>query len=479
VSLESAKVTRFPGRPTVRRQSNLYARRSLRLLLAVRASRDLSGADREVAMQRQMKKSTGPRERITGAGWFLALLAAMSVAGCGDEDSPERFTYAAWAASPQDYGELSTMPGAMPPPPQMLENQTIRQVVHLSAGGEALRVRLSNLVGLEPLTVDGAGVALCVGGSAIDMSSQVDLTFDGLGRVTIAPGEEVWSDFVPLATPAEADLTVSLYIAGGANVATVHRLGQQTAFVATGNAVTAQSMAPEEPAPPAPRQSYYWLTGVDVASPQPTQVVVAFGDSITDGLGSTIDANQRYPNYLSRRLTARSPGGERFSSVNAGISGNRVLRDGRGPSGLSRFGRDALGQSGVSDVIILLGINDIGVSGRLPEQDASAEAITDGLATLIAEAEARDVRVFLGTLLPFKGTNPPYYSESAEAKRQAVNAWIRGNTDVAAVIDFDAAMKDGLDPLTMSPALDSGDHLHPNDAGYEAMANAIDITLFE
>jgi lysophospholipase L1-like esterase len=207
-------------------------------------------------------------------------------------------------------------------------------------------------------------------------------------------------------------------------------------------------------------------------------VVVAFGDSITDGLGSTIDANRRYPNFLSRRLNATEGIGP-YSTVNAGISGNRVLRDGRGPSGLSRFSRDALGQTGVTDIILLLGINDIGVSGRLPEQDASAEAISDGLETLIAEAEARDVRVFLGTLLPLKGTNAPYYSDSAEIKRQALNTWIRSNQDVDGIIDFDQAMKDATDPLMMSPSYDSGDHLHPNDAGYEVMANAIDLALFE
>ena len=221
---------------------------------------------------------------------------------------------------------------------------------------------------------------------------------------------------------------------------------------------------------------FFWLAGVDVSASRQTGAIVAFGDSITDGLGSTIDANRRYPNFLSRRLNAQQ-GSTPYSTVNAGISGNRVLRDGRGPSGLSRFSRDALGQTGVSDVIILLGINDIGVSGRLPEQDASAEAITGGLATLVAEAESHDVRVLLATLLPLKGTAAPYYSETAETRRQAVNDWIRANRDVDGVVDFDRAMKDATDPLIMSPPYDSGDHLHPNDMGYEVMANAVDLAL--
>jgi lysophospholipase L1-like esterase len=420
---------------------------------------------------------------MTGGRCLLALSAAWSSSACGDEDAGSATyaangTHAAWAASPQDYGELSTLVGAMPPEPQMFSDQTLRQVLRLSAGGEALRIRLSNLFGTEPVTIAAAGAALSRGGSTIDPASGVELRFAQSRQVTIAPGEEVWSDLAPLVTSAETDLAVTLYIAGPTNVASVHRLGVQTTYVTSGDALTAEVLPAETPPPAAPRQSYYWITGVDVAGAQPRQVIVAFGDSITDGLGSTVDTNRRYPNQLSQRLNALG-GAERYSTVNAGISGNRVLRDGRGPSGVSRFDRDALGQSGVSRVIILLGINDIGVSGRLPEQDASAEAITDGLATLIAMAQARAARVVLGTLLPFKGTNPPYYTDDAEAKRQAVNAWIRSNTDADGVVDFDRAMQDTVDPLTLRPDLDSGDHLHPNDAGYETMANALELSLLE
>jgi len=421
--------------------------------------------------------------RMTGGLWLLTLCIAWNTGACGDEAPASATysaegTYAAWAASPQDYGELSTMVGAMPPEPQTFSDQTVRQIVRLSAGGAALRIRLSNLLGVEPLTIDAAGAALARGAAAIDPASHVDLRFAGSRQVTIAPGQEVWSDLAPLPTSPETDLAVTLYISGQAKVATVHRLGVQTAYVTSGDAVTTEVLPAETPPPAAPRQSYYWLTGVDVAGARPAQVIVAFGDSITDGLGSTVDGNQRYPNVLSRRLNALG-GAAGYSTVNAGISGNRVLRDGRGPAGVSRFGRDALGQTGVNRVIVLLGINDIGVSGRLPEQDASAEAITDGLATLVEEAHARDVRIVLGTLLPFKGTMPPYYSDTAEAKRQAVNTWIRSYGDADGVVDFDSAMQDAIDPLTMSPDLDSGDHLHPNDAGYEAMANAIDLSLLE
>jgi lysophospholipase L1-like esterase len=430
-------------------------------------------------MMRQQYQSDRRSGRKLEGRLIGSLLALWACAACGGDDEPPVLaSYASWVASPQDYGELSTMAGAVAPEPVTFDNQTIRQVVHLSAGGDELRVRLSNLLGAEPLTVDAAGVALCMGGPAIDMSSQTALTFNGDRRVTVPAGQEIWSDFVPLGTANETDLAVTLYLKGPANAVTVHRLGQQTAYVAPGDAVRAETMVAEIPAPATPRTSYYWLTGVESRGAQARRVVVAFGDSITDGLGSTIDANRRYPNFLSQKLNAQSGLGP-YSTVNAGISGNRVLRDGRGPSGLSRFGRDALGAAGVSHVIILLGINDIGVSGRLPEQDASAEAITGGLATLVAEAKSEDVRVLLGTLLPFKGTNPPYYGELAETRRQAVNAWIRTTADVDGIVDFDRAMQDATDLQIMDPLYDSGDHLHPNDAGYAAMADAIDLALLD
>jgi lysophospholipase L1-like esterase len=290
----------------------------------------------------------------------------------------------------------------------------------------------------------------------------------------VAAGEERWSDYVPFVVAAEEMVAVTAHASGVAPIATVHSLGQQTAFVAGGDAVSAGSFPAiaEDP----PRTFYSWLTGIDAESAAARRVIVTFGDSITDGFGSTVDANRRYPNFLSEQLTA---GNAPVSVVNAGISGNRVLNDVIGPSGVSRFERDVLGQTAVSDVVILLGINDIGFSGFVPQQAVSAEQITAGLASFVSAANADDVRVFLATLLPFQGTMAPYFSEEGEAKRQAVNAWIRANTDVAGVVDFDQVMGDASNPLAMPVAFDSGDHLHPNDDGYEAMGEAAADVLRE
>jgi lysophospholipase L1-like esterase len=412
---------------------------------------------------------SSPARRRRARG--LACLALALSLGCSDDDdsaTPPETTYASWAAASQDYFEPLPFPGAPAAEPTSFDGQTLRQIVRTSAGGEALRIQLSNLFGDAPVVVDPAGVARSIGADAIDAGSHVALTFDGAATVSLAPGEERWSDFVPFSLPDQADIAVSLEL-GTAPVRNVHTLGQQTAYLAAGDAAS----APTLPAA-STRESYYWLSRIEVRGPAAPRVVVAFGDSITDGYNSTVDANRRYPNELSRRLTSLGDPAE-YSVVNAGISGNRVLSDVIGPSGISRFARDVLEQRGVTDVILLLGINDIGFAGIVPEQAVSADEITAGLAQMADAAEGAGVRVHLGTLLPFEGTMPPYYSEENEAKRQAVNAWIRDAADVTSVIDFDRVMQDPANPRAMLPQYASPDFLHPDDDGYAAMAEAVDI----
>jgi lysophospholipase L1-like esterase len=427
-------------------------------------------------------RHAGPARALLPVARLFAVLFATGLAlGCADGDdvgdAPDTgAAYASWAASPQDYAEA--FPGGMPPAPQTFSDQTLRHVLRLSAGGDELRVHLSNRFGTSPLRIDAIAVAPSSGGPAIDAASSLALSFGGAPSVTIAPGEELWSDYAPFPLAAESDIAVSIFVGGSAPRATEHTLGRQTTYVAPGNAVDAATVPTDDML-----SSYEWLTGVDVRGATARRVIVTFGDSITDGFASTVDGNHRYPNFLSARATAADAPGA-FSVVNAGISGNRVLNDVVGPAGARRFAADVLAQTGVTDVIILLGINDIGFSGFAPDQEVSAEMITLGLTAMVASANAMNERVFLATLLPFEGVMAPYFSEAGEAKRQAVNDFIRASPtvaeiEVAGVIDFDAVMRDPNSPSTLRAEFDSGDHLHPNDAGYAAMADAIDLEKLE
>ena len=235
-------------------------------------------------------------------------------------------------------------------------------------------------------------------------------------------------------------------------------------------------------------QSFYFLAGVEVLASEKARAIVTLGDSITDGFASTVDANKRWPNRLAERLQAHK-GGNRLAVLNAGISGNRVLHDNVGPNALGRLDRDVLVQSGARFLVVLEGINDIGIpglfsvlfpSGGFGDQFVSAEQIIAGHKQIIDRAHAMGMKVFGGTLTPFRAFVPGlYFSEEGEAKRQAVNHWIRNSKAYDAVIDFDKAVRDPSNPSRMLPIYDSGDNLHPNDAGYEAMANAVDLSLFK
>lgn len=410
----------------------------------------------------------------------VAALLPVSLPACSDSDGASQSKNAlepgarraTWAVSPQDYNEV--FPGGVfpAPMPMMFSNQSLRQIVHVSVGGSSPRVHLSNLFGSTPLVLGGVHVALAGAGSSIVAGTDTELRFGGQTSVTIPPGQELWSDPGTLQIPAAADVAITLFVPGTAAVSTVHSVAQQTEFVTAGNALAAASFDGAET-----RNSNYWLTGLDVTAPVEGGVIVAFGDSITDGVGSTSDANHRYPNYLAERLRAdASLAG--FGVADEGISGNRVLHDVAGPNALGRFQRDVLGQTGATHVIILIGINDLGFSGFAPDQAVTASDVTGGLSTLISQAKGAGLHVSLATLTPLKGTMAPYYSDQTEALRGAVNTWIRNEAEVDAVIDFDRAVQSSADPLAMNPDFDSSDHLHPNDAGYQAMANAIDLSLF-
>ncbi len=448
-------------------------------MAAFQAQLDVGGACCTVSM----RETTTPRdtssrrwpESVTRRRFFSFVAAACLAAGlsaCDDDDDALPFQ-ATWTAAPQNSNEPFPVAGSPPPEPQSFQNESIRHVMRVSAGGDKVRVKVSNLFGTAPVTLGGVHIARSSGGASIDATTDTVLRFSGQESVTVPAGQELWSDETPFSLPSQTDVAVTVYVPEQTPVETVHTFGQQSSLVADGNALGSATFAPTET-----RQSYYWVTGIDVRNGGARGVIVAFGDSITDGSGATVDAATRYPNFLARRVAA-DPALEGFSVVNQGIGGNRVLNDALGPRALDRFQRDVLGTTGVTHTLILIGINDIGLGSLAPSQVVTVDELTAGLQTMVEQAKARNVEVFLGTLLPFKGTFPPYYSEETEAKRQALNAWIRANTAQATgIVDFDAAMGAPADPLQLRAEYDSGDHLHPNDAGYEAMANAIDLALF-
>lgn len=378
---------------------------------------------------------------------------------------------AAWAMAPVDYGQVAPQPASV----RALEHRTLRQRVVVSAGGAQVRVRLSNLYGATPLAIGAASVARSTGGDAIARRWVEALTFQGRREVRVAPGAHAWSDPVPLQVAAGQALAVSVYLNEPSTLATGHPGVPPSAWSLPGNQAMTAKPGNAQPLPWNPL-----VTGVDVLAAKGARVVVAFGDSITDGPGVSDNAQDGYPGQLATRRREAN-GAAPVAVVNLGISGNRLLRDGNGPSGISRFERDVLGQSGITHALVLIGINDIGygtVQGvRSPlvpaQQFASADEVIAGLALIVRQARARGVKVLLGTLLPFKGS--PYWSEENEVARQAVNRWIRGRQDVDAVIDFDAALRSPVDALAMAPAFDSGDHLHPSKAGLAAMATAADV----
>jgi lysophospholipase L1-like esterase len=351
-------------------------------------------------------------------------------------------------------------------------NQTIRQIVRTSIGGSRVRVVLSNAFGTAPLEIGAGHVALRDKDAAIVASSAKPLRVSGAPKFSILAGATVVTDPVELAVAPASDLVIDLYLPGDLGVSpspvTTHNGASQTNFVSeTGNHSGVAAL-------PVSARSGAWLllARVEVMAPAGTAAVVAFGDSITDGARSTADTNNRWPDQLARRLAARKGAG--VAVLNAGISGNRVLGDGAGVSALARFDRDVLMQTGVTHVVVLEGINDIGVARNNPSP--SAEDLIAGHKQLIERAHARGLKIYGATLTPYEGAG--YYTPEGEAKRQALNNWIRTSRAYDGVIDFDMITRDPAAPTKFLPAYDSGDHLHPGDAGYKAMGDAVDLALF-
>ena len=437
----------------------------------------------------------GTRARRLNVAW-AALLVLLSLAGSARGQAQSEWV-GTWATAPVLLpSPTDDAPAGRGPGPVRMHDQTARQIIHTSIGGSAVRVGVTNLFGSEPLEIGAAHVALRDGDASIETRAGAALQFAGAPSVTVAPGAMVVSDPVEMGVPALADLVIDLYVTSDSTAgsgATVHGTGLTTNYLSPAGDHTGVAALPVERT----FQSWFYLSRVEVLAPEGTPVIVTLGDSITDGTASTPDTHSRWPDFLARRLVQRQ-GSTPSGVLNVGIGGNRVLshnaglgilrRDADGPappppnpnarfgpSALSRLDRDVLAQPGVTHVIVLESTNDIGMA--FESETPTVEEIISGHTELIERVRARGLKVYGATLAPFEGAF--YFREIGEVKRQAFNEWIRTSGAYDAFIDFDAAVRDPADPSKFREDYQSGDWLHPSDIGYRAMAQAIDLTLFD
>ncbi|WP_030684480.1 GDSL-type esterase/lipase family protein [Streptomyces sp. NRRL B-1347] len=348
-------------------------------------------------------------------------------------------------------------------PSRGFHDHTLRQILHLDGGGEALRVLLSNEYGREPLVIAAARLAVRTTGSAVDPATDTALRFAGETRVVIPAGERLHSDPVALEVPAGTDLALTLHLPEDTGLATYSHTPSQNAYLLPGDAVAADFTDAEE------IDGRYYVTGVDVLAPEGTAIAVAFGDSWFEGVGTSTGTNTRFPNQLNRRL-------DRGWVVNQGIGGNRLLTDEVGLRGSARFERDVLGVPGATHVLFHFGLNDVGLPGTVGEPPATAEDLIEGFTALAGRARSHGLRTIGMTMGPYAGTiYPGVDTPEGRAVRREVNAWIRTSTVFDAVVDVAAAVQDPQAPDAIRADLDSGDHLHLNDAGTHAMAEAVDL----
>ena len=403
---------------------------------------------------------------------LLSLLnTSVGAAQAAEANYAEQHWSPSWTASPQPVWE----PGFALPTniPASLSNQTVRQIARLSIGGKRARVVLSNEYGATPLVIGAAHIARADGGSRIAADSDRALTFGSSSTVTIAPGASAISDPVNLELAPLAQVAISIYLPQATALSTFHWDGKQAAYIGQGDLAAAPLIKTDNTV-----EARLFLSAILVDTPSAAPVVAAFGDSITDGAGSTSNSNQRWPDLLAQRLA-----GHQVAVINAGISGARVLDDKMGVNAMARFDRDVLSQPNLDSVILLMGINDIAWPGSsfTPQDPAmNVDRLIAAYRQLITRAHLRHARIIGATLTPFEGALQDsdiknYYSEAKEQTRQALNHWIRSSGEFDAVIDFDAVLRDPQQPRRFLPAFDSGDHLHPGDRGYKAMADAIDL----
>jgi lysophospholipase L1-like esterase len=388
---------------------------------------------------------------------------------------------ATWGAAP----EPPTAAGGRFPATPSFANQTIREVVRISAGGQRVRIRFTNAYGTKPLQIGSARVALADASGTVQQATVHPVLFAGQPGASIPAGAPLLSDPIDLPVQPLAMLSISIYLPQDTGPCTCHAVGMQTAYVSDSGDFTDKTFTPART-----MTARAFISGVEVEAAAPAKAVVVLGDSISDGVGSTANDNRRWPDLLAERLTERHGRGA-WGMVNMGISGNRMLADGAGQSALARFDRDVLSVPGAAYVIVFEGVNDLGISYGHPTgpfadafkrlaaagDKATAKTLIAGYRQIIARAHEKGLKVYGATIAPYGGA--AYYSEAGEAQRDAINHWIRSSGAFDAVLDFDAVLRDPSQPTQMPAALHAGDHLHGSDAGYAAVARSIDLSLFK
>jgi lysophospholipase L1-like esterase len=402
---------------------------------------------------------------VVGA-WLLltgALVSPSVWSSSGGDKKSSRWV-GTWASSPQlaDSLEQTPAPGFV--------DCTLRQVVHVSTGSKRIRVRFSNAFGKTVLTVISAHVAKANGNGSIQPGTDKPLTFHEQPSAMIPPGALMYSDALDFDLAPLSELAVTIYTKTPPDGVTAHNGSRATSYFKAGERASATALPSAQTV-----DHWYFLNGIDVESRSSSGAVVVLGDSITDGKNSTTNGNSRWPDALARRLQTNKHTRD-VGVLNEGIGGNRLLRDGLGPNALARLDRDVLAQAGVRWVVVQEGVNDIGTCKDACDIESIAKDIIGAYEQIIERAHSHNVRVYGATITPFGGSF--YSTPEAERARETVDGWIRTSGRFDAVIDFDAVTRNPNNPANLSTWADSGDHLHPADAGYKAMADSIDLRLF-
>ncbi|ULC60831.1 SGNH/GDSL hydrolase family protein [Flaviramulus sp. BrNp1-15] len=419
-----------------------------------------------------INKPTNFNRSLTIVNVLSLIVFVFILTGCGSSKSkkaesiksPEKSWVGTWSTAPQ-----LVEPHNNPPEPG-LSNNTIRQIVRVSIGGEDIRLRFSNEFSKSPVTLKTVQVAVSTGGSTVDSTTIKTLKFDNKEEVIMNPGEAITSDAFSFDLKPRMDISITIYFGETSADVTGHPGSRTTSYILTGNKTSSTNFKDA-----IKTDHWYVINGIDVLVSNASAIAI-IGNSITDGRGSGTNKQNRWPDILSERLL-KNQNTKNTGVLNMGIGGNAVLKGGLGPTALDRFQRDVLNQHGVKWLIILEGVNDLGGTPNAEAANKVATGLIAAYEKMIDLAHAKNIKVYGATILPI--TKSFYYKDYREVARNTINDWIRNSGKFDAVIDFDKAMRDPNEPSTLLPDLHTGDYLHPNEAGYVMMGETVDLSLFE